>query len=69
MLLMKVREGRRKLVWRLWMAVRVWWREEPSSWPGIQSFKRRLSEGSRRFYNHGEGPYWNWSLLLVESAY
>ena len=26
------------------------------------SFKRRLSEGSRRFHNHGEG------LFLVESA-
>ena len=35
MLLMRVREGRRKLVWRLRMAVRVWWREEPSSWPGM----------------------------------
>ena len=35
MLLTRVREGRRKLVWRLRMAARVWWREEPSSWPGM----------------------------------
>ena len=31
------------------------------------SLKRRLSECSRRFHNHGEGPYYG--LLLVDSAY
>ena len=42
MLLMRVREGRRKLVWRLWMAVRVWWREEPSSWPASGTWNGAL---------------------------
>ena len=32
----------------------------------MQSLKRKLCEGSRRFHNHGEGPYYD---LLVESAY
>ena len=41
-LLMRVREGRRKLVWRLWMAVRVWWREEPSSWPASGTWNGAL---------------------------
>ena len=26
-------------------------------WPSDYSLKRRLSECSRRFHNHGEGPY------------
>ena len=32
-----------------------------------QSLKQRLSEGSRRYYNHKEGPYQD--LLLDESSY
>ena len=32
-----------------------------------QRFKRRLSEGSKRFHNNGEGP--KYGLLLVESNY
>ena len=28
---------------------------------------RASNEGSRRFHNHGEGPYW--CILLVESTY
>ena len=31
------------------------------------NFKRRLSEGSRKFYNHKEGPYQD--RLIDESSY
>ena len=37
------------------------WNEDTGE---VQSSKQKLSEGSQRFHNHGEGP-----LLLVESAY
>ena len=52
-------------VWKFWIILKcecgVWCRQ------CVRSLKRRLSEGTRRFHNHGEGPCYG--LLLVESAY